>query len=65
MDGLARVSLRGRSESLGRAVLGCPSTVQENRLKVPLDTKYIGQCQHGTNTGLSFDFQLIMPPGPA
>jgi hypothetical protein len=49
-----------RPKSLGRAILGRPGTVQENRLKARSDTKYIGPCQHGTNTVLGL--ALIFSP---
>jgi hypothetical protein len=49
-----------RPDSLGRAVLGRPGTTQENRLKARPDTKYIGPCQHDTNTGLGW--ALIFSP---
>jgi hypothetical protein len=48
----ARGCLLVRPESLSRAVLGRPDTIQENRPEAWPDTKYIGPCQHGTNTGL-------------
>jgi hypothetical protein len=49
---LALVVAPIRPKSLGRAVLGCLGTAQENGLKARPDTKYIGPCQHDTNKGL-------------